>query len=148
VSDLFSSREYPDPAEIVAYIDGGARGNPGPAGYGVRLETPDGALIEELSESIGVATNNVAEYRGLLAALEWAKKHHVSTLHVRSDSQLLVQQMLGNYKVRHPVLQSLHTKARLLASEIGRVSFEHVRREANKHADRLANAAMDGEAGT
>jgi ribonuclease HI len=148
VADLFSSREPSEPAEIVAYIDGGARGNPGPAGYGVRIETADGQLIEEFSKSIGVATNNVAEYRGLLAALEWARSHRRSAVHVRSDSQLLVQQMLGNYKVRHPALQPLHAKAQLLAHEIGRVSFEHVRREANQHADRLANAAMDEAAGT
>jgi probable phosphoglycerate mutase len=148
VSDLFSSLEPAEVAEIVAYIDGGARGNPGPAGYGVRVETADGQLIEEFSESIGVATNNVAEYRGLIAALEWARTRHTSAVHVRSDSQLLVQQMLGNYKVRHPALQPLHAKAQLLAHEIGRVSFEHVRREANQHADRLANAAMDEAAGT
>lgn len=148
MADLFSSLEPSEPAEIVAYIDGGARGNPGPAGYGVRIETADGQLIEEFSESIGVATNNVAEYRGLLAALEWARSRHRSAVHVRSDSQLLVQQMLGNYKVRHPSLQPLHAKAQLLAHEIGRVSFEHVRREANQHADRLANAAMDEAAGT
>ena len=128
---------------IVACIDGGARGNPGPAGYGVRIEQADGALIDEFSESIGIATNNVAEYRGLIAALEWAKRQGHSRVHVRSDSQLLVQQMLGRYKVKHPGLQPLHAKARLLAHEIGRVTFEHVRRESNAHADRLANAAMD-----
>jgi ribonuclease HI len=148
VNDLFSGLDQSQPSEVVACIDGGARGNPGPAGFGVRIETPDGALVEEFSESIGVATNNVAEYRGLLAALEWARAHGVSALHVRSDSQLLVQQMLGHYKVRHPRLQPLHARARLLARQIGRVSFEHVRREANQHADRLANAAMDGAAGT
>lgn len=128
---------------IVAYVDGGARGNPGPAGYGVRIEEADGTLIEEFRESIGIATNNVAEYRGLLAALEWARGHGHTALLVRSDSLLLVQQMLGNFKVRHSSLQPLHAKARLLAHEIGRVSYEHVRRELNKHADRLANAAMD-----
>ena len=128
---------------IVAYIDGGARGNPGPAGFGVRFETGDGELIEEFGESIGVATNNVAEYRGLLAALEWARAHDHKALHVRSDSLLLVQQMLGNYKVKNPGLQPLYAKARLLAHEIGRVTFEHVRRERNADADRLANAAMD-----
>jgi len=128
---------------LVAYIDGGARGNPGPAGYGVRIERLDGTLVEELQASIGVATNNVAEYRGLVAALEWARAHRVGSLHVRSDSLLLVQQMLGRYKVKHPGLQPLHAQARLLAHEIGRVSFEHVRRESNAHADRLANAAMD-----
>jgi len=134
-------------AEIVAYIDGGARGNPGPAGYGVRIERPDQTLVEEFSDAIGIATNNVAEYRGLLAALEWARAHDVHALHVRSDSQLLVQQMLGNYKVKHPGLQPLHARASLLAHEIGRVTFEHVRRESNAHADRLANAAMDAAAG-
>ena len=128
---------------IVAYIDGGARGNPGPAGYGVRIEQQDGSVVEEFGESIGVATNNVAEYRGLLAALEWAKGHGHKDVHVRSDSLLLVQQMLGNYKVKNPGLMPLHAKARLLAHDIGRVTFEHVRREANAHADRLANAAMD-----
>ena len=128
---------------IVAYIDGGARGNPGPAGFGVRIEEPDGTLIEEFAESIGVATNNVAEYRALLAALEWARRHGRDQLHVRSDSLLLVQQMLGNYKVKNAGLQPLHAKARMLAHEIGRVTFEHVGRSLNAHADRLANAAMD-----
>jgi len=128
---------------LVVYIDGGARGNPGPAGYGVRVEQPDGTLVEEFYESIGVATNNVAEYRGLLAALEWGRKHGHRALHVRSDSLLLVQQMLGRYKVKHPNLQPLHAKARLLAHEIGTVSFEHVGRSLNAHADRLANKAMD-----
>jgi ribonuclease HI len=131
---------------IVAYIDGGARGNPGPAGYGVRIERPDGTLVEEFQESIGTATNNVAEYRGLLAALEWAAAHEEAEVHVRSDSMLLVQQMIGNYKVKHPGLQPLHAKARLLAHRIGHVRYEHVRREANRHADRLANAAMDAAA--
>jgi ribonuclease HI len=131
------------PATITAYIDGGARGNPGPAGYGVRVEDAEGALVEEFGESIGVATNNVAEYRGLLAALEWARAHGHKTLHVRSDSLLLVQQMLGNYKVKNVGLQPLHAKARILAHDIGRVTFEHVGRGRNAHADRLANAAMD-----
>ena len=128
---------------IVAYIDGGARGNPGPAGFGVRVEDADGTLIEELAESIGVATNNVAEYRALVAALEWAKRHGHGHLHVRSDSLLLVQQMLGNYKVKNAGLQPLHARARMLAHDIGRVTFEHVGRSLNAHADRLANTAMD-----
>lgn len=131
----------------VAYIDGGARGNPGPAGYGVRIEQPDGTLVEEFHRSIGVVTNNVAEYRALLAALEWARAHRCRCVHVRSDSLLLVQQMLGRYKVKHAGLQPLHAKARLLAHEIGKVTFEHVDRESNTHADRLANAAMDEAAG-
>jgi len=128
---------------IVAYIDGGARGNPGPAGYGVRIEQPDGTLVEEFHASIGTATNNVAEYRALIAALEWAKGHRHHKVHVRSDSLLLVQQMQGNYKVKNPGLQPLYAKARLLTLEIGRVTFEHVGRALNAHADRLANQAMD-----
>ena len=132
---------------IVAYIDGGARGNPGPAGYGVRVERPDGTLVEEFGGAIGVATNNVAEYRGLLAALEWARAKDYPRVHVRSDSLLLVQQMLGNYKVKNPGLQPLYTRARLLTLEIGRVTFEHIERAKNAHADRLANAAMDGASG-
>ena len=136
----------PAPDAIVAYIDGGARGNPGPAGYGVRLEHPDGTLVDEFCESIGVATNNVAEYRGLIAALEWARRKGHRNLHVRSDSLLLVQQMLGRFKVKHPGLLPLYAKARLLAHDLGRVTFEHVRRESNTHADRLANAAMDAAA--
>ena len=132
-----------NPAEVIAYIDGGARGNPGPAGFGVRIEDAGGALVEEFHESIGVATNNVAEYRGLLAALEWARANGHRALRVRSDSLLLVQQMRGIYKVKHPGLQPLHARARLLAHEIGHVTFEHVGRALNAHADRLANAAMD-----
>jgi probable phosphoglycerate mutase len=133
---------------IVAYIDGGARGNPGPAGFGVRIEQEDGTLVEEFCESIGVATNNVAEYRGLIAALEWARAHRHRAVLVRSDSLLLVQQMRGRYKVKHPGLRPLHATASLVAHEIGRVTFEHVRRESNVHADRLANAAMDEAART
>jgi ribonuclease HI len=131
---------------LVAYIDGGARGNPGPAGFGVRIEQEDGTLVEEFGESIGVATNNVAEYRALLAALAWARSHDHRALHVRSDSLLLVQQMLGRFKVKNAGLQPLHAKARLLVHEIGRVTFEHVGRAHNAHADRLANAAMDDAA--
>ena len=96
------------PERIVAYTDGGARGNPGPAGYGVRIERPDGEPIEEFAGSIGVATNNVAEYSGLIAALEWAIRHGYRQLLVRSDSLLLVQQMLGNYNEARGT--SLHAK--------------------------------------
>lgn len=128
---------------IVAYIDGGARGNPGPAGYGVRIQTRDGALVEELHGALGIATNNVAEYNGLLAALRWAIDHDQRELAVRSDSELLVKQMRGEYRVRHPGLQSLAARARLLIMELDRVTFEHVRREHNVEADRLSNVAMD-----
>jgi probable phosphoglycerate mutase len=128
---------------ITAFIDGGARGNPGPAGYGVHIVDADGRVLDELHGGLGVATNNVAEYNGLLAALRWAKEHGHSTLHIKADSLLLVEQMRGNYKVKHPGLQPLHARARLLAYEVGRVSFEHVRREFNKDADRLSNLGMD-----
>lgn len=125
-----------------AHVDGGSRGNPGPAGYGVRIEQSDGTIVD-LKEAIETATNNVAEYRGLLAALAWAAAHGIATLHIRSDSLLLVKQMQGEYRVKHPGLQPLHEEARGLARRIGRVTFEHVRRELNKEADRLANEAMD-----
>ena len=128
---------------IVAYIDGGARGNPGPAGYGVRIEDSQGRLIEEFSQPLGVATNNVAEYHGLLAALRYALDHGQRALLIRSDSELLVKQMRGEYRVKSPGLQPLWDEARRLAREIGEVRFEHVRRELNKEADRLANEAMD-----
>jgi probable phosphoglycerate mutase len=126
----------------VASIDGGARGNPGPAGYGVRIQQDDGTIVE-LKESLGIATNNVAEYNGLLAALRWGVEHGLKSLIVRSDSELLVKQMKGVYRVRSAGLQPLFEEARVLARSIGRVTFEHVRREFNKDADRLANEAMD-----
>jgi ribonuclease HI len=128
---------------ITAYIDGGARGNPGPAGYGVHIEAPDGTLLAELHGGLGVATNNVAEYNGLLAALRWAKEHGHTSLHIKADSLLIVEQMRGRYKVKHPGLQPLHARATLLAHEVGRVTFEHVGREFNKNADRLSNLGMD-----
>jgi probable phosphoglycerate mutase len=132
------------PLGVIAYIDGGARGNPGPAGYGVRIEQPDGTVVEEFSGAIGVATTNVAEYSGLIAALEWARARGHQRVLIRSDSLLLVQQMLGHYRVKHPGLRPLHERARQLAGEIGHVRFEHVGRASNAHADRLANQAMDG----
>lgn len=128
---------------ITAYIDGGARGNPGPAGYGVRIEEADGTLIEELHGALGIATNNVAEYNGLLAALTWATERGERVLRIRSDSQLLVNQMRGEFKVKHPGLQPLYARARLLTTKLDRVTFEHVHREMNKEADRLSNVAMD-----
>ena len=128
---------------IIAYIDGGARGNPGPAGYGVRIENEAGEMIDELHGALGIATNNVAEYNGLLAALRWAVDHSEREVHIRADSELLVKQMRGEYKVKHPGLQPLYVRARLLVMELGDVRFEHVRREKNKEADRLSNLGMD-----
>lgn len=128
---------------MTAYIDGGSRGNPGPAGFGVQIVDADGAVVAELHGALENTTNNVAEYNGLLAALAWAVDHGQKGLHVRSDSELLVKQLRGEYRVKHPGLQPLYQDARALISRIGRVSFEHVRREFNKDADRLANLAMD-----
>lgn len=133
---------------IIAYIDGGARGNPGPAGYGVHVESEDGAVLAELHGGIGIATNNVAEYNGLLAALKWAVDHGHPDIHIRADSELLVKQMLGEYKVKHPGLKPLYVRARLLTMELSSVTFEHVRREKNKEADRLSNLGMDEAEGT
>jgi probable phosphoglycerate mutase len=128
---------------MIVHIDGGSRGNPGPAGYGVRVSTADGSVVTEISESIGTATNNVAEYRGLLAALEWAVENRQPDLVIHSDSELLVKQMRGEYRVKHPGLQPLHAEAKRLLARLGRVRFVHVRREYNTHADGLANQAMD-----
>ena len=132
------------PNTVIAYTDGGSRGNPGPAGYGVQIVNgTDGTLIAELREALGTTTNNVAEYRALLAALGWAVANSVAHLHIRADSELLVKQMRGEYRVKHPGLQPLYEEAKTMCRQIGRVTFEHVRREQNKEADRLANEAMD-----
>jgi ribonuclease HI len=128
---------------ITAYIDGGSRGNPGPAGYGVQIVGDDGVVVAELYGSLPNATNNVAEYNGLLAALAWAVEKGQPGLHIRSDSELLVKQLRGEYRVKNPGLHPLYQDARALIARIGRVTFEHVRRELNKEADRLANLAMD-----
>ena len=133
----------PPSQSIVAYIDGGARGNPGPAGYGVRVETDRGDLIEELCGFLGSATNNLAEYNGLLAALRYANEHGHRIVRIKSDSELLVKQMIGQYRVKNPGLQVLFQQAQSLARTLERVAYEHVRREQNKDADRLANQAMD-----
>jgi ribonuclease HI len=133
----------PPTSAYVARIDGGARGNPGPAGWGVVIEDTEGTVIRRLYGSIGPATNNIAEYHGLLAALGWCAEHGATRVQVCSDSLLLVQQMLGHYKVKNAGLKPLHGQARLIASRIGRVSYHHVPREMNTDADALANLAMD-----
>ena len=128
---------------ITAHVDGGARGNPGPAGYGVVITDENGQVLAELAEAIGISTNNVAEYRGLIAALEWAAAHGHNRVHIKSDSLLIVQQMLGNYRVKHEGLLPLYRQARHLVARIGEVRFDHVRREENREADRLSNVGMD-----
>jgi ribonuclease HI len=132
---------------LTAYIDGGSRGNPGPAGYGVRVEDEHGRPIAELSRALGVATNNVAEYHALVAALTWAAGRGCRSLRIKSDSELLVRQMCGEYRVRNAGLQPLYLEAKRLVAHLGRVRFEHIRRELNIEADSLANHAMDEAAG-
>ena len=132
---------------ITAYFDGGSRGNPGPAGWGAYIVNDDGTVLAELSGALGVATNNVAEYNGLIAALQWAADHDVTALSVKGDSLLLVEQMRGNYKVKNEGLKPLHMRARMLVMQIGNVSFAHVPREKNKDADRLSNVGMDANGG-
>jgi ribonuclease HI len=128
---------------IHAWIDGGARGNPGPAGFGARIEDDSGQLLAELHGGLGIATNNIAEYNGLLAALRYALEHRHNALHVHADSELLVKQMRGEYRVKNEGLKALYGEARLLAYRIGHVTFTHVPREKNKEADRLSNLGMD-----
>jgi ribonuclease HI len=123
--------------------DGGARGNPGPAGIGVVLVGPDGATVDELAKGIGWATNNVAEYQALIEGLRLARSHGVDRLAVFSDSTLMVEQMKGRWKVRHPGLKPLFSLAGKLAKEVGRVRYVAVPRERNRRADELANLGID-----
>jgi ribonuclease HI len=123
--------------------DGGARGNPGPAAYGYVLEADDGTVLGAHGERIGVATNNVAEYRALIAGLEKALELGLDEVDVISDSELLVKQMRGEYRVKNEALQQLSTEAGRLARRIGKVSYTAVRREHNELADRLVNEALD-----
>jgi len=128
---------------VTAYCDGGSRGNPGPAGYGVLLEDSSGQKLAELSEYLGKTTNNVAEYSALLGALEWALREGRSQLRVVADSELLVKQIQGRYKVASPDLRPLYEEAKRRIAKLGGFRIEHVLRGKNQKADRLANAAMD-----
>jgi ribonuclease HI len=123
--------------------DGGARGNPGPAAYGYVLEADDGTVLDARGEPIGVATNNVAEYRALIAGLEKAVELAIDELEVVSDSELLVRQMTGEYKVKNETLRDLKDEAEALERKLGRVRYKAVRREHNELADRLVNEALD-----
>lgn len=133
------------PRAARAWIDGGARGNPGPAGFGVfvELETESGVEPTEILGFLGEATNNVAEYTGLVAALEWAAREGVERLDLASDSELLVKQLAGQYKVKAPHLVPLFARASALRRKIPQLRIRHVRREENRRADALANRAMD-----
>ncbi len=125
------------------WTDGGARGNPGPAAFAYVLEAEDGTVLDARGEAIGVATNNVAEYSALVAGLRRAATVGVTELEVRSDSELMVKQMRGEYRVKNKDLQMLFLDASRAAREVGRVTYEHVRREHNELADRLVNEALD-----
>jgi ribonuclease HI len=125
------------------FTDGGARGNPGPAAFGYVLESDDGHVLDARGESIGVATNNVAEYRALVSGLAKAVELGVDELEVVSDSELLVKQMRGDYKVKNRALQELSLEASRIARQLGRVTYTAVRREHNELADRLVNEALD-----
>ncbi len=123
--------------------DGGARGNPGPAAYGYVLEADDGTVLDARGETIGVATNNVAEYRALIAGLEKAVELGIDELEVVSDSELLVKQMQGEYRVKNEALRELNEDANFLERKLGRVRYKAVRREHNELADKLVNEALD-----
>jgi ribonuclease HI len=140
---FFEPRENPPQHYLVAHSDGGARGNPGPAGYGVVIQDETGRKVGSLSEYLGHQTNNFAEYQGLIAALEYALEHGPKALKVISDSELLVRQIKGIYKVKNPTLQDLHARAKDLIARLEWFAIGHAMREHNQEADRLANEAMD-----
>ncbi len=143
-SSLFGPTQTPTPDHyLIAHIDGGARSNPGPAGYGVAIRNSAGKPIAELSEYLGHRTNNYAEYSGLLGALDYCLKHGEHALKVISDSELMVKQINGIYKVKSPELKLLYDEARKRINHLAWFRAEHVLREKNKDADRLANEAMD-----
>jgi ribonuclease HI len=141
-SDLFSATQSAAAAHT-AHVDGGARGNPGPSGYGVAVSDAHGKPLAELSEYLGHHTNNYAEYQGLLAALRYAIENQIKALKVVSDSELMVRQMKGIYKVRHPELRKLYDEAQQLVRRLEHFEIRHAMREHNQIADRLANEAMD-----
>src|ERR1700678_1402815 len=141
--ELFSARENPPARHLVAFSDGGARGNPGPSGYGVVIQDEAGRKVASLSEYLGHQTNNFAEYQGLIAALEYAVANGHKALKVLSDSELLVRQIKGIYKVKNAALQDLHGRAKELIAQLDWFSIGHVLRGHNEEPDRLANAAMD-----
>jgi ribonuclease HI len=130
-----------------AHCDGGSRGNPGPSGYGAVIEDPSGKIVARLSEFLGRQTNNFAEYKGLLAVLAWAQNHGARRLRVVSDSELMVKQMKGQYKVASPGLRPLWEEAKRLAGRLERFEMRHTLRGGNKEADQLANDAMDNGMG-
>jgi ribonuclease HI len=134
------------PGALRIHVDGASRGNPGDAGFGVHVSDADGETVAEMYGHLGKATNNVAEYEGLLHALRWAAGRGVDSIEIFSDSELLVRQMAGRYRVKNPGLQPLHREASALLSRFERARITHVRREHNREADALANRALDEQA--
>jgi ribonuclease HI len=128
---------------VIVACDGASRGNPGPAGAGAQITDPDGVVLAEVAEGLGEATNNVAEYTAVIRGLERALELGAPSVLLRSDSQLLINQLTGRYRVKSPHLQPLHRRVRELAAGFGSIEFEHVRRERNTEADRLANQGVD-----
>jgi probable phosphoglycerate mutase len=141
--NLFTSPASESADWVTAHCDGGSRGNPGPSGFGAVVEDAQGKVLAELSEFLGIQTNNYAEYSGLLGVLRWAIEHNVKRLRVISDSELMVKQMQGKYKVASPILRPLFEDARKMARRIESFEMRHTLRGGNKTADRLANEAMD-----
>jgi probable phosphoglycerate mutase len=142
--NLFDATEPAASSDLfTAHCDGGSRGNPGPAGYGAVIEDTHGRTVARLSEFLGVQTNNFAEYHGLLAVLRWSVKNGVKHLRVVSDSELMVKQMQGKYKVASPILRPLWEEARKITRRLDRFEMRHTLRGGNKEADALANQAMD-----
>jgi ribonuclease HI len=131
-------------AKLTVNVDGGARGNPGPAAIGVVVRGPDGAVLEERGERIGRATNNVAEYRALLLGIELARVHGAADLELVGDSELVVRQVEGRYKVKDATMKELHGKVKQALGAFDAWSIRHVRRAENADADRLVNEALDG----
>jgi ribonuclease HI len=145
---LFADTPTPAPAPkksgwIAAHCDGGARGNPGPAGYGALIQREDGTILAELSEFLGLRTNNYAEYSGLLGCLQYALDHHHPRLRLVSDSELMVKQIQGKYQVKSPDLKPLYEEAKRRIAKLEAFEISHALRHKNKDADRLANEAMD-----
>lgn len=146
---LFEEKRQPHGTSsdaVIANIDGGARGNPGPAAYGVVIRNRKGEVLAELSDYLGLQTNNYAEYSGLLAALDYAVRHGYKSFKIFSDSELLVRQMQGRYKVNNLALQELFARAQSMVKKLDRFSIEHVLRERNKEADLLVNKVLDERA--
>ena len=143
--NLFESSPSPVTTSewFTAHCDGGSRGNPGPSGYGAVVENAKGEVVARLNHFLGIQTNNYAEYSGLLAVLQWAIENGTKQLRVISDSELMVKQMKGQYKVKSPVLVPLYQEAKRMAARLDKFEMRHTLRGGNKEADRLANEAMD-----